>query len=144
MFHGMHNPGASYGKDVSLARKQLYIGNRNANSIAAGSGRTLAMDIVQNVGQPMIITGFALRYATGLESALIQMFDAYHNREIITGNVQFCTVGHLETAAAALPFIRVAPFELITGQSVQVFVTNESGTAAPAGGIAVTLEGFQN
>lgn len=144
MFHGMHNPSAPMSAQrLPSNRKQIFLGNRLASTIAATSGRTLAFEITQNVGPTMFVTSYQLVYATGLETALINLYDQQHNRELISGNVQLSTVGHLDTLASAMPFIPIAPFELATGQSVQVYITNESSTAATAGDIALTLYGYQ-
>lgn len=142
MFHGMHNPSAPISKGVMTNQKQVILGGQNGSSIIAGA-RTIAITLTQNVGAPVVFQGVSLRYETGLEKILVSLLDTQHNRELITGNVQICTVGCLNTLAPVQPFIRIHPFELASGQSVQLTVTNQSGGTINANEIALTLFGFQ-
>lgn len=137
---GFH-PGAP-GGTMNLRNKQVMLGGQNGSNITAGA-RTVAITLTQNVGSPTIFYGFALRYVTGLETVLVSMLDTQHNRELITGNVQICTVGALNTLVPPQPFVKIHPFELASGQSVQLTVTNQTGGTINANEIALTLYGFQ-
>lgn len=125
------------------AKKALQLGNQNPNPISANSAQNLAITITQNVGPDFVVFGYSLRYAANLQTVLCSMKDTQHNREIISGNTQLCTVGILNTLAPINPFLRIDPFILSTGQSVQFYVTNQTGTAIGAGDLALTLFGYQ-
>lgn len=139
--HGMHQtPIDSAGIG---AKKALQLGSQNANPIAAGSAQNLAITITQNVGSDFVVFGYSLRYAANLQAVLCSMKDTQHNREIISGNTQICTVGVLNTLAPINPFLRIDPFILSSGQSVQFYVANQTVTAISAGDLALTLFGYQ-
>lgn len=127
-----------------MVKKPLMIGDRNASVIASGAN-TLGVRVTHNQGADFCIEAFRISYASGQEEILVRLVDTQHNRDVITSNTEICTVGVLQTNSPGYNngFIKIAPFVIKTGQSVELYVNNTTAGSIAVGDLGVTLYGFQ-
>lgn len=126
-----------------MTKQTLILGDRNTSTIAAGANQALAVTITLNQGLPFTITGFCIEFATGQQILEARIYNAYANRDIVPANTQLGTIGKLRGVNPVLPFIKVEPFTIISGQSIQLFITNPTVSAVNVRDIGFTLFGFQ-
>lgn len=127
-----------------MVKQPLIIGDRNTSAITAGSN-TLGVRVTHNQGSDFCIEAFRISYASGQEEILVRLVDTQHNRDVITSNTEINTVGVLQTNSPGYNngFIKIAPFVIKTGQSVELYVNNTTAGSINVGDIGLTLYGFQ-
>ena len=129
-----------------MQRLPLIQGDRNTTAISSGAN-TLAIQVTHNSGADFIIEGFSIMFATtntAIYEILVRMYDAQHNRDIITPNTEIATVGVPRGTAQIDPFIKLKdPIVLRSGQSIQLYVNNTTASSISAKDIGLTLFGYQ-
>ena len=124
-------------------RLPLIEGDNNASSISAGSN-TLAVQVTHNAGNDFCIEGFQIQFDGNIEEVKIRLYDAQRNRDIITPNTPIGTVGNKRGVAPIIPYQKLHdPIVIKTGQSIQLYVNNTTGSGVSAKAISLTLFGYQ-
>lgn len=127
-----------------MVKQPLIIGDRNTSVISSGSN-TLALRVTHNQGSDFCIEAFRISYASGQEECLVRVVDTQHNRDVITSNTEICTVGVLQTNSPGYNngFIKIAPFVIKSGQSVELYINNTTAGNISVGDLSLALYGFQ-
>jgi hypothetical protein len=125
----------------------LIEGNQNSSSIPTGTN-TLALTITHSAGSDFIIEGFDLQYnasaVANIDEVQIRLYDAQRNRDIITPNTPIGMVGARRTVSKIVPFQKLHdPIVLVSGQSIQLYVNNQTGSSIAARDISLALYGYQ-
>lgn len=122
----------------------IILGDRNTSAISsAATGETLAVEITFNAGKEMCVEGFQILFNGSIESALVSVYDTMRNRNLIYGNTQLGTVGYKRGTVLLQPYVKIQPMVLLTGQSVQLKITNNTGGNIAVGDLGFTLFGYQ-
>jgi hypothetical protein len=128
---------------MQLVKVPLFEGDNNANSISAGA-QTLAVQVTHNAGNDFIIRGYAIEFNGNIEEVKTRLYDAQRNRDIVTPNTPIGTIGNKRGVAKIIPYQKFEePIVLRSGQSIQLFVNNTTGSAISAKDISLTLIGYQ-
>lgn len=130
---------------------ELIQGAVNGSTISASSVNALGVTLTHNSGAPWIIEAFAISYngATPLQAgALVQLFDSQHSRYFVSGQISLGAVGFPRSGAAVLsvaPILwkSIRPMQLLSGQSVQLYVSTDSGTTFAANDLCLLMRGYQ-
>lgn len=122
------------------------IGARNAGTVAANTGKTLLLSIRNNLASVFHYDRIAIRYATGLQTCLLWLFDTQFNREVITGETQLCILGQPNNAAYNAPFYQLLHYQpLSPGQAVDIYIqTFATGLAANDIGVSIIGQYFMD
>lgn len=125
----------------------LIEGDQNPSSISNGSN-TLAIQITHSAGEDFVIEGFDVQYnaatVTNLDEAKIRLYDAQRNRDIITPNTPIGMIGTRRTNSKIVPYNKLHdPIILKSGQSIQLYINNQTGSAIAAKDISLALFGYQ-
>jgi len=122
----------------------IILGDRNTSAISStATGETLAVEVTFNSGIEMIVEGFQVLYNGNKESALIRIYDTMRNRDMVSGNTQLGTIGYKRGTVLLQPYIKIRPLSLRTGQSVQLRLTNNTGSTIAINDLGLSLFGYQ-
>lgn len=136
----MNNPQ----KEIKRNKATIILGDRNTSAISAtATGETLAVEITFNAGREMCVEGLQILFNGSIESCLASVYDTMRNRNLIYGNTQLGTVGYKRGTVLLQPYLKIQPMILLTGQSIQLKITNNTGSSIPAGDLGFTLFGYQ-
>jgi len=128
---------------MQLVKVPLFEGDNNASSFNAGS-QGLAVQVTHNAGNDFIIRGYAIEFNGNIEEVKTRLYDAQRNRDIVTPNTPIGTIGNKRGVAKIIPYQKFEePIVLRSGQSIQLFVNNTTGSAIAAKDISLTLIGYQ-
>lgn len=126
-----------------MQRLPLIQGDRNTSSISSGV-TTLALQVTHNAGADFIIEGFSVLFNGSIEEILIRLYDSQHNRDLVTPNTELGTVGIKRGTSQILPYIKLKdPVVLRSGQSIQMYINNTTGSSIAAKDLGLTLFGYQ-
>jgi len=128
---------------MQLLKLPLIEGENNASQILAGA-QTLAVQITHNAGNDFIIEGFRIQFNGNIEEVKIRLYDAQRNRDIITPNTPIGTIGDKRGIAPIIPFQKLHdPIILKSGQSVQLYINNTTGSTIASKDVSLSLFGYQ-
>lgn len=122
----------------------IILGDRNTSAISStATGETLAVEVTFNSGMEMVVEGFQVLFNGNIESALIRIYDTMRNRDLVTGNCQLGTIGYKRGTVLLQPYVKIRPLSLRTGQSVQLRITNNTGSNIAINDLGLSLFGYQ-
>jgi hypothetical protein len=125
-------------------KASIILGDRNSTAISSSStGETLAVEITFNAGREMCVEGFQVLFNGAIESALVSIYDTMRNRNLVYGNTQLGTIGYKRGTVLLQPYIKIQPMILLTGQSIQMKITNNTGGNIAVNDLGLTLFGYQ-
>lgn len=128
---------------MQLVKVPLFEGDNNQSQILAGA-QTLAVQVTHNAGNDFIIRGYAIEYNGNIEEVKTRLYDAQRNRDIVTPNTPIGTIGNKRGVAKIIPYQKFEePIVLRSGQSIQLFINNTTGSTIAAKDISLTLIGYQ-
>lgn len=126
-----------------MVRLPLMEGDNNPSSISSGSN-TLAVQVTHNAGNDFCIEGYQIQFNGNIEEVKIRLYDAQRNRDIVTPNTPIGTVGNKRGVAPIIPYQKLHdPIVIKTGQTIQLYVNNTTGSSIAAKDISLTLFGYQ-
>ena len=130
-----------------MYRLPLIEGNQNPSQINSGAN-TLAITITHNAGSDFVVEGFDIQYnasvVSNMDEAQVRLYDAQRNRDIITPNTPIGLVGTRRTVSKTVPYQKLHdPIILVSGQSIQLYVNNQTGSNIAAKDISLALYGYQ-
>lgn len=117
----------------------------NEQATSSGASNSKVVEFIHRAGAWFYVLGYQFRFPNGAEDNLVRIFDAYANRDIVTGDTHFSVIG-FDTAgdfpARWHTLIRPAP--MVSGQGWDLYMTDKNATVIAAEALCLSLWGFQS